>query len=153
MKITPVVLLCCCIIAKALQFEEFDYKKDFDKNLEKEYLPNFLDEKSIEAEIDTQFDDDEDFEPDLERNFEAIFEDAFEHDYEKDLTEQNLAFCREFKLCKRDGDGFKIGCAGFKNNYKHRKTSFPGVWKNRAGTFCVNCQEKCGGTRGSSKLG
>ncbi|XP_077966232.1 uncharacterized protein LOC144419899 [Styela clava] len=150
MRITPVVLLYCCIIANALQFEEFDYKKDFDENLEKEYLRNFLDEKNIEAEIDTDFEDDADFEPDFS---EAIFEDDFEHDYEKKLTKRNLAFCKKFKLCEKDGNGFKIGCAGFKNNYKHRKNSFRGVWKRRAGRWCVNCQEMCKGvTRGPHLL-
>nr|XP_039259932.1 uncharacterized protein LOC120336334 [Styela clava] len=136
MKITPVVLLYCCIIAKTLQFGNFNYKEDFDKNLEKEYLRNFLNDKN-------DFDDEEDFEPDLETNFEAIFEDDFEPDYEKDLTDPFIRFCKTFKLCEKEGHGFKIGCAGFEMNYVNRRNSFPKVYKRRAGRWCVNCQERC----------
>nr|XP_039259798.1 uncharacterized protein LOC120336236 [Styela clava] len=150
MKITPVVLLYCCIIANALQFEEFDYKKDFDINLEKEYLRKFLDEINIEAEIDTDLADDADFEPDLS---EAIFEDDFEHDYEKKLTKRNIDFCDEFKLCEKEGHGFKTGCAVFQKKYVNRRNSFPNVYKKRAGRWCVNCQEKCKGGNIVIKLG
>nr|XP_039258763.1 uncharacterized protein LOC120335334 [Styela clava] len=145
-KIIPVVLLYCCIIAKALQFEEFDYKKDFNKNLEKEYPQNFLDEKNIEAEIDTDFDDDEDFESDLESNFEAIFKDDFEPDYEKDLEKRILrrqrSFCKKFKLCEKGEHGFKTGCAKFEKTYVYNR-SFPRVWKKKAAKLCVECQELC----------
>ncbi|XP_077975416.1 uncharacterized protein LOC144431311 [Styela clava] len=137
-KIIPVVLLYCCIVAKALQFEEFDYNEDFNKNLEKEYPQKFLDEKNIEAEIDTDFDDDEDFEPDLESNFEAIFEDDFEPDYEKFLEKWILkrkrSLCKKFKLCEKEKHGFKSGCANIEKT---------GVWKKIAAKLCVKCEELC----------
>nr|XP_039262097.1 uncharacterized protein LOC120338210 [Styela clava] len=126
MKITPVLLLCCFMVAKALQFEEFDYNEDFDEN-----LLDFLDKKNIEAEIDRDFDDDADLEQDLESNLEAEFERDFEPDYERDLEKsdsEKKSFCEVYNLCEKEGGEFKIGCAKFGQDYVHNNV-FPNVWR------------------------